>query len=32
MNSHGGCHGYGEVNSQDYHTAPRWYERVYDAL
>lgn len=24
-------HGYGNINSPDYHTTPHWHERVYDA-
>ena len=25
-------HGYGNIDSLDYHTVPHWHERVYDAL
>ena len=25
-------HGYGNINSPDYHTAPHWHERIYDAI
>ena len=24
-------HGYGDINSPYYHTAPHWHERIYDA-